>query len=262
MLPGKKILFLFLFVSLLLFFTGGCDSQSTTYTLTVQQEGEGTVTPSLGDHTHDKNSLVDLTATPDAGWQFQKWVGEVVDTGSAETVVLMDRDKTVKAVFFSGIPDDDDDPTSNCASIDLLFSGTEYSMAGIAWNCSGLEGTWQLECDLTISTPEISGTVSGEGSFFMPSRPEFGDWDSLPFGWTMSGPLTGEADADIEYIFQEVIATIVDLDVPPVMFCSGSATSIVTVYPPGQDPITVIQEFDVISFLPSVIHLGQCPVCD
>ncbi len=70
-----------------------------TTTLTVQVEGDGTVDPEEGIHTFDKDTLVHLRATPANEWIFDRWIGEVVDSASAETTVLMDKDKAVKALF-------------------------------------------------------------------------------------------------------------------------------------------------------------------
>ena len=71
----------------------------TQFTLTVQVQGDGTVTPSVGTHRYDKETMVSLTATPDEGRGFSHWEGPVADRESAQTQVAMDEDKTVTAVF-------------------------------------------------------------------------------------------------------------------------------------------------------------------
>ena len=74
------------------------NSQATTYTLTTAVTGSGTVDPPSGTHTYNENDVVTVTATPDAGWQFDHWEGDA--TGSQNPVSLtMTSNKTVTAVF-------------------------------------------------------------------------------------------------------------------------------------------------------------------
>jgi cyclophilin family peptidyl-prolyl cis-trans isomerase len=66
------------------------------YTLAVDIDGSGTVTPSGG--SYDGGEAVSLTATPGQGWYFVRWEGAL--TGSDSTPqVTMDRDKSITAVF-------------------------------------------------------------------------------------------------------------------------------------------------------------------
>jgi hypothetical protein len=41
--------------------------------------------------------VVQITAVPDSGWEFDTWSGEVVEPGSSVTTVIMDSDKAVTA---------------------------------------------------------------------------------------------------------------------------------------------------------------------
>ena len=75
------------------------DDEPDQYQLIMDQDGQGTVTPSLGVHNYDEYELVELAATPAEGWQFERWEGEVVDPYSPETTLLMEEDREVKAVF-------------------------------------------------------------------------------------------------------------------------------------------------------------------
>jgi len=68
----------------------------TQYTLTVQVEGQGSTTPSTGVHTYNAGTVVNLTATPSSGWQFDGWQGDVDSEGDT---VTMDASKSVTAVF-------------------------------------------------------------------------------------------------------------------------------------------------------------------
>ncbi len=42
-----------------------------------------------------------LTATPDTGWEFDSWTGDVADPDSSETTIVMDDNKTATAIFVS-----------------------------------------------------------------------------------------------------------------------------------------------------------------
>jgi len=69
-----------------------------TYTVTVGQQGEGTVTVAPPAASYRFGDQVTLTATPAAGWRFQGWSGAL--SGTANPVLLtVDGDKTVTATF-------------------------------------------------------------------------------------------------------------------------------------------------------------------
>jgi len=66
------------------------------YTLTVNIAGSGSVNPSGG--TYDNGTVVTLTATPNAGYQFSGWSGDL--TGSANpATITMNANKNVTATF-------------------------------------------------------------------------------------------------------------------------------------------------------------------
>lgn len=69
-------------------------SPPPTYTLTVSVVGNGTVTPTVGDHTYPSGTVVDVSSTPAPGWSFAGWAGEVV-SGQ----VTMNGNKTITATF-------------------------------------------------------------------------------------------------------------------------------------------------------------------
>lgn len=69
------------------------------FTLTVQRTGNGNISPSLGNHTYNENTVVNISASPSSGWAFDSWSGEVADPNSSSTSVTMDGDKTVTAIF-------------------------------------------------------------------------------------------------------------------------------------------------------------------
>ena len=73
---------------------------ATTYDLTMAVSGGGgSTTPAVGPHTYDADAVVPVTATPDTGYRFDHWTGDVADANAASTTVTMDADKTVTAYF-------------------------------------------------------------------------------------------------------------------------------------------------------------------
>jgi uncharacterized repeat protein (TIGR02543 family) len=68
------------------------------YTLTVYTEGQGSVTLNPPGGTYDEGTPVTLTATPDPGWQFDNWSGDLTGTQNPATIT-MDSHKTVTAHF-------------------------------------------------------------------------------------------------------------------------------------------------------------------
>jgi len=85
--------------------TVGDDTQVTvaeagTYTLTmaVSPAGGGTTNPAAGAHTYPEDTVVTLTATAAAGYQFSNWSG-TNNNAVNPTTVTMTADKTVTANF-------------------------------------------------------------------------------------------------------------------------------------------------------------------
>jgi LPXTG-motif cell wall-anchored protein len=68
------------------------------YTLTVTHMGQGTTTPS-GASTVNYGDEIGLTAVPDQGWTFSHWTGPVASPASASTLVAIEGNTEVEAVF-------------------------------------------------------------------------------------------------------------------------------------------------------------------
>ncbi len=73
--------------------------QSTQYQLNITIEGNGSTTPDAGTHSYTEGSTVALTATPDEGWQFEKWIIDGVDDSDNPTSVVMNGNVDVIAHF-------------------------------------------------------------------------------------------------------------------------------------------------------------------
>jgi len=82
-----------------------CDRKITAnfsqvvHLLTIQVSGSGSTSPTTGTHSYSGETVVSITATPDSGWQFDGWNGDMANLGSASTTVTMDSDKTLTANF-------------------------------------------------------------------------------------------------------------------------------------------------------------------
>ena len=96
------------------------------YYLTVNTQGQGIVNPSGG--SYDVPTDVLLTALPETGWMFDRWEGDLSGSNNPETI-LMDRDRTVTAVFI-------EIPPNQAPSVD---AGTDLSV--ILPNNAFLDGT-------------------------------------------------------------------------------------------------------------------------
>ena len=75
----------------------------TYYTLTVQITGGGSVSCSPSGGTYVEDTVVTLTADPDAGWYFSGWSGDA--SGSSTTITITMNDyKDVTAIFINQPP--------------------------------------------------------------------------------------------------------------------------------------------------------------
>jgi hypothetical protein len=76
------------------------------YDLTISSTEGGSVTiPGEGNFTYDKGTVVNLVATPEAGYQFLNWIGNVstiANVGDATTTITMNRDCFIMANFRQG----------------------------------------------------------------------------------------------------------------------------------------------------------------
>jgi len=71
-----------------------------TYTLTISATSGGTTDPSPGSYTYDAGAYASIRAIPDAYYQFDHWVLDGSNAGSANPInVLIDTDHTLQAVF-------------------------------------------------------------------------------------------------------------------------------------------------------------------
>ena len=80
-----------------------CDDDAAGYQLTISSTAGGTVTsPGEGTFNYIAGTVVELVATPDDGYEFRGWtgdIGQIADRGSASTTIKMNGSYSVTAVF-------------------------------------------------------------------------------------------------------------------------------------------------------------------
>ena len=73
--------------------------------LSLQQEMDpGTTEPDEGTSTYDAGTVVDVVATPGAGYRFDEWTGDVgaiADVNAATTTITMNGDYSISVNFGS-----------------------------------------------------------------------------------------------------------------------------------------------------------------
>lgn len=127
-----------------------------SYTLTVSDDGNGSVTLDPTGGTYASGTTVTLTPVPEAGYEFSGWTGpdagDIVESGGVYTIE-MDADKSVTANFTPYVPgcqvNLDGSASSgtwnDAVSVDLSHTtGTgplRLMLAGISWNCGTTDRT-------------------------------------------------------------------------------------------------------------------------
>lgn len=100
-------------------------SSGVIRTLTITVQGGGSVSPPAGQYTYVDGKQVSLIATPDTGWLFEQWTGDV-ETDSNITSVTMNGDKNVTAVFMEA-----PQITSITPSAGAVCGGERITIAGL-----------------------------------------------------------------------------------------------------------------------------------
>ena len=85
-----------------------CDGEYYSYTVTITSTAGGSVAiPGEGDFTYYEGTIVNLVATPDAGYHFVEWTGDVVyvdNVNAVTTNITMNYNFSITANFAPGIP--------------------------------------------------------------------------------------------------------------------------------------------------------------
>ena len=149
---------------------------ANTYTLTVNVNGDGTVTRNPDAPTYAHGTRVELTAVPGTGFDFTGWAGDLTGTANPDTV-LMDAAKTVTASFA-----DVAGPAVQVTSPNGTEIVSPYAPAPVTWEASDNVGVTSVDIELSRSGPA-------------------GPWETLATGeandgsfeWTVTGPPATDA---------------------------------------------------------------------
>jgi hypothetical protein len=74
------------------------DQDICEYTLTINIEGNGTISKNPNQEKYEYGSIIELTAEPDTGWSFSHWSGDLSGSENPEDIEI-DSDKIVTAHF-------------------------------------------------------------------------------------------------------------------------------------------------------------------
>lgn len=99
----------------------------TQYTLTISVAGQGTTVPASGSYAYAAGTVVNLDASPSAGWQFSRWEenGSLLSS-SPQISITMSQARSVTAVFEQIIVP----PTQHSLTISIVGDGTTNPPAG------------------------------------------------------------------------------------------------------------------------------------
>ncbi len=76
----------------------GGESTAIRHTLVLTQKGEGSITPSAGEHDYEAPLLKEIEAVPADGWIFEQWQGDIEDYDKKTNVSVEDQVE-IEAVF-------------------------------------------------------------------------------------------------------------------------------------------------------------------
>ncbi len=174
--------------------TANFTAQDYELTMAADPAEGGTTTPAVGGHAYGAGAVVDITATPDAGYLFDHWTGDVADPDATSTTVTMDGAKIVTAVFAKYVP--------SPLGLDGAFSSNSAA-SGTTISVPHTTGTWAGPDRLMlvgVSANSYEGVRTISSVTFTPSV-------GSPVGLTLVGSIENEAGR---------LAAIYSLESPPI----------------------------------------------
>jgi hypothetical protein len=123
---------------------------SDNYTLTMSMSGNGSLMPAAGSHIYTAGTVVSVNATPDIGWEFTSWTGNVADPLSANTSVTMDMDKNITANF--------NQATGNSTLLTISVSGSGSTTPATGSHSYPLDHTVNLTANASANWEFVNWT--------------------------------------------------------------------------------------------------------
>ena len=148
---------------------------TTTYDLTITSTAGGSVTPAVGAHTYSAGVVVNLTATPDSGYRFINWtgnVGTIADDEDATTTITMNGDYTITANFALGtliadVPDTNQPPTNTLPTPNPTNYCAPMAMVNILGYWDAVMGHSNAQNLTAFQQPPNLNTVAEYLGYFM-----------------------------------------------------------------------------------------------
>ncbi len=187
----------------------GADNENPpiTYTLNSTVVGQGTVSPASG--TYDEGTLVNLTASAAAGWEFSQW-GQDASGISPTTTVTMDNDKSVTATFIEVV-----NPVYFSLSVSTIGEGS------VTLNPDG--GTYIEGTIVNLTANPASGY-------------KFDNWSDDASGISTTTTVTMDADKNITANFSETSVADCDFGTPSITPLPSINSTFNNIYVIGNGP--------------------------
>ena len=126
------------------------------HTLSISVKGQGTTDPAPEQHTYPRGQQVTLTAIPEAGWSFKKWLVNEAEHPEPETMLVMDEDKAATAYFqyfdYDTLPKELDNlfiVGDSGISIDFWFNNPPAARAKINESLASVDGFHEVFVNFT-----------------------------------------------------------------------------------------------------------------
>ena len=159
------------------------------YTLTITIDGSGTTNPAAGSVSCSAGSIVNVTATPANGWQFDRWIGDASGT-DATVSIRMDGNKNVTAVFWTGTRFTSTAALSGLTSANSLAAAQQslqsfLSQYGLTIEITKITPSDYANTCITYSLLQDNdlGTLKTYGALFID------EWAKYPIDWITSSQL-------------------------------------------------------------------------
>lgn len=146
---------------------------TTTYTLTITSTAGGSVTPVEGAHTYSAGTVVNLTATPDAEYNFVNWTGNVANVNAATTTITMNSNYAITANFgfdmtyIDDVPDTSQPPTNTLPTPNPTNYCAPMAMVNILGYWDAVMGHSNAENVTAFQQPPNLNTVAEYLGWFM-----------------------------------------------------------------------------------------------